>query len=129
MERRLAALRDSVRRAETGAGYLGSVSSSGDRRASARLPPREKLPLHLEFREQPLVDMASAVRHHRRQQPRLGVARIVPAWISGNRVPAEAADIGAAVHRIAHLVADIVKPRRLARALRAGFGEEHRIAI
>src|SRR5438270_12941034 len=66
----------------------------------------EQLALNVELSTQSLVDVTGAVRDDGRQKAGLGVARIVPARISGDRVPADAANIGALAHCVPHPVGD-----------------------
>src|SRR6476660_9388700 len=110
MARRLAPRRNPFGRAAAGTNRLAATSSN-DRDTFAR--PSEECPLNIEFLPQALIDVTAAVRDDRGEQAGLGMAAVVPAGISGDRVPADAADVGAPAHRVAHLVGHIMEPRRL----------------
>ena len=70
----------------------------------------EQLALKLEFGKEAFVDVPAAVSNHRRKETCLGVTRIVPTGVGRDRIPADAAEIGAAPDGLPDLVADVVKP-------------------
>src|SRR5688572_30510846 len=73
--------------------------------------------------------MALAVRANRRQQSDLAMPAIVPAGIGGDRVEADAADVGAAPMRLLDLDGNVMQQYRTVAPLSLDFGQEQRLAI
>ena len=100
--------------------------------SSRRPDPRragmlEQGALVLQLLDQRLEQTPLAAGDRGGEQAHLRVAGVVPARIGGHRVEADAVDLAAARHGLAHLGADVVHPRRPTGALRARLRDEHRL--